>query len=72
MRLIDADELMQLYEDGYGFDFSGYHVAVPVIRQNILEMRTIEETPCTFCKYNSKSRRGRKPCFHCPAKAKEE
>ena len=44
MRIIDADELLQLYGD-YGFDFSGYHVAVPVIRQNILDMPEIKATP---------------------------
>ena len=65
MRIIDADELLQLYGD-YGFDFSVYHVAIPVIRQNILDMPEIKATPCTFCKYGSG--RGKKPCARCPAK----
>ena len=40
-RLIDADELKQLYDLGEEFDYC--HVKLPVIRQNIDDMPTFLE-----------------------------
>ena len=45
MRLIDADALMELYADEEGINFAVYNVPVPVVRQNILDMPTIEAEP---------------------------
>ena len=42
-RLIDADELQELYADADGIDISNYDVKVAVIRQNIKDMPTILE-----------------------------
>lgn len=42
-RLIDADELQELYADTDGLDLSNYDVKVAVIRQNIKDMPTILE-----------------------------
>lgn len=41
MRLIDADELMKLYENTSDFDIDTFKVPIPVIRQNILDMPTV-------------------------------
>ena len=41
MRLIDADELMELYENTPECNIDDCHVAIPVIRQNILDMPTV-------------------------------
>ena len=43
MRLIDADELQELYADSDGLDLSNYDVKVAVVRQNIKDMQTILE-----------------------------
>ncbi len=45
MRLIDADALMELYADTEGIHFAVYNVPIPVVRQNILDMPTIEAEP---------------------------
>lgn len=42
-RLIDGDELQELYADADGLDLSNYDVKVAVIRQNIKDMPTILE-----------------------------
>lgn len=41
MRPIDADELMELYENEGGINIDDCHVPIPVIRQNILDTPTI-------------------------------
>ena len=43
-RLIDADELQELYADAVGVDLSNYDVKVAVIRQNIKDMPAILES----------------------------
>lgn len=42
-RLVDADELQELYADIDDLDISNYDVKVAVIRQNIKDMPTIIE-----------------------------
>ena len=42
-RLIDADELQELYADSDDLDLSNYDVKVAVVRQNIKDMSTILE-----------------------------
>lgn len=41
MRLIDADKLMELYENTLGCNIDDCSVPIPVIRQNILDMSTV-------------------------------
>jgi hypothetical protein len=41
MRLIDADELMECYENSPKCNIDDYYVSIPVVRQNILDMPTI-------------------------------
>ena len=41
MRLINADELMELYDNTPDCNIDDCHVSIPVIRQNILDMPTI-------------------------------
>ena len=45
MRLIDADALMELYADSKDFSIAMCNVPIPVVRQNILDMPTIEAEP---------------------------
>lgn len=45
MRLIDSDALLELYADTEQINFAVYNVPVPVVRQNILDMPTIEAEP---------------------------
>ena len=40
-RLIDADELQELYADSDDLDLSNYDIKVAVVRQNIKDMPTI-------------------------------
>lgn len=42
-RLIDGDELMELYADEDGIDLSIFDVRIAVVRQNIKDMETIIE-----------------------------
>ena len=42
MRAIDADELMELYADAPDIKFDMMSVPIPVVRQNILDMPTID------------------------------
>ncbi len=41
MRLIDADKLMELYENPPDLSIDNYSVPISVIRQNIMDMSTI-------------------------------
>lgn len=41
MRPINADELIELYENTPECNIDDCHVAIPVIRQNILDMPTV-------------------------------
>ena len=50
MRLIDADELMELYADSKDFSIAMCNVPIPIIRQNILDMPTIDAVPVVRCK----------------------
>lgn len=43
MRTIDADELMKLYENTPELNIDNFNVPIPVIRQNILDMPTIND-----------------------------
>ena len=51
MRLIDADELLELYANTDDLDISDYDVKVAVIRQNILDMPTIDIVRCGECMF---------------------
>ena len=48
---IDRDELLELYANTDGLDISNYDVKVVVIRQNILDMPTIDIVRCKDCEY---------------------
>lgn len=41
MRLIDSDELMQCYENTPKCNIDDCHVPIPIIRQNIIDMPTV-------------------------------
>ena len=41
MRLIDADELMKCYCNEHGCNIDDFSVPIPMIRQNILDMETL-------------------------------
>lgn len=45
MRPIDADALLQLYENGGTLNLDSYNVPVPVVRQNIIDAPTIDCEP---------------------------
>ena len=51
-RLIDADELLELYEIGEELEeYAGVlSVPIPVIRQNIKDMPTVDAVPVVRCK----------------------
>lgn len=51
---IDRDELLELYANTDDLDISDYDVKVAVIRQNILDMPTIDIVRCGECKYMRK------------------
>lgn len=68
MRLIDADELMELYADTEDIHFAVYNVPIPVVRQNILDMPTIEAEPVRHGEWFSRYARhwkGRDECSEC-------
>ena len=44
MRLIDADALLELYSSGIP-EFDAMAVPIPVIRQNIAAMPTVDASP---------------------------
>lgn len=48
---IDRDELLELYANTDELDISNYDVKVAIIRQNILDMPTIDLVRCGECKY---------------------
>ena len=48
---INRDELMELYANVDGLDISNYDVKVAVIRQNILDMPTIDIVRCGECEH---------------------
>lgn len=48
---IDRDELLELYANTDDLDISDYDVKVAVIRQNILDMPTINLITCKECIY---------------------
>ncbi len=48
---INRDELMELYANTDELDISNYDVKVAVIRQNILDMPTIDIVTCEECKW---------------------
>lgn len=48
---IDRDELLDLYANTDDLDISNYDVKVAVIRQNILDMPTIDIVRCGECKW---------------------
>lgn len=52
MRLIDANELLELYDIGEELEeYAGVlSVPIPVIRQNIKDMPTIDAVPVVRCK----------------------
>ena len=41
MRTIDADKLMKLYENTQELNIDNFYVPIPVVRQNIIDMPTI-------------------------------
>lgn len=48
---IDRDELLELYANTDELDISNYDVKVAIIRQNILDMPTIDIVRCGECEY---------------------
>ena len=48
---IDRDELLELYANTDDIDISDYDVKAAVIRQNILDMPTIDIVKCGECKH---------------------
>lgn len=48
---IDRDELLELYANTDELDISNYDVKIAVIRQNILDMPTVDIVPCKECKH---------------------
>lgn len=88
MRLIDSDALLELYADTKQINFAVYNVPVPVVRQNILDMPTIEAEPvrhgrwiissdgyypyCSECKAEPKSGNMTKYCPNCGSKMDKE
>lgn len=57
MRLIDADKLEELYQVDDPVVNEVGHVPLPVIRQNIADMPTIDAVPVVRCKDCDKSER---------------
>ena len=49
-RMIDADALMELYADSKDFSLAMCNVPIPIIRQNILDMPTIDAAPVVRCR----------------------
>lgn len=63
MRLIDADALLELYSSGIP-EFDAMAVPIPVIRQNIAAMPTVDASPVVHGRwittvYTTTSKRGR-------------
>lgn len=52
---IDRDELLELYANTDELDISNYDVKVAVIRQNILDMPTIDIVNCGECEWWDKA-----------------
>lgn len=52
---IDRDELLEVYANTNDLDISDYDVKVAVIRQNILDMPTIDIVRCGECKKHGKN-----------------
>lgn len=50
MRLIDADELLELYADAPDIKFDMMVVPIPVVRQNIKDMPIIDAVPVVRCR----------------------
>ena len=51
MRIIDADELMELYEAPKDMsEWDCFVVPIPVVRQNILDMPTVDAVEVVRCK----------------------
>ena len=57
MRLIDADVLMELYADSKDFSIAMCNVPIPVVRQNILDMPTIEAEPVKHGRWKKMERK---------------
>lgn len=49
-RLIDANALMELYADSKDFSIAMCNVPIPIVRQNILDMPTIDAVEVVRCK----------------------
>ena len=64
MRLINADELMELYADSKDFSIAMCNVPIPIIRQNILDMPTIDAVPVRYGKWKL-NRDGSGTCNQC-------
>lgn len=50
---INRDELMELYANTDELDISDYDVKVAVVRQNILDMPTIDLVRCEECEWSN-------------------
>lgn len=55
---IDRDELLELYANTDELDISNYDIKVAVIRQNILDMPTIDLVRCGECKWWESAKNG--------------
>lgn len=53
IRAIDANELLDLYKNTDEIDLDNFSVPVPVIRQNIIDAKTLDYGPvkhgCEYC-----------------------
>lgn len=50
---INRDELLELYANMDELDISNYDIKVAVVRQNILDMPTIDVVRCKDCKHSN-------------------
>ena len=59
---IDRDELLELYANTDELDISNYDVKIAVIRQNILDMPTIDIVRCDKCNKGEETISGKIRC----------
>ena len=59
---IDRDELLELYANTDELDISNYDVKIAVIRQNILDMPTVDIVRCIECDKGEETISGKIRC----------
>lgn len=60
---IDRDELLELYANTDELDISNYDIKVAVVRQNILDMPTIDLVRCGECEHSKEWYGDRRLCY---------